>query len=84
VLNFSVNGILRLQISDYTSGFIVCRRELLVGHSLTGDYGEYFIELMYYLTRSRRRAEGSVLRVAPAQSWRVQDRRKLGALMLVE
>lgn len=51
VLNFSVNGILRLQISDYTSGFIVCRRELLVGHSLTGDYGEYFIELMYYLTR---------------------------------
>ncbi|HEX7450828.1 MAG TPA: hypothetical protein VF294_01005, partial [Polyangiaceae bacterium] len=33
------------------SGFIVCRRQLLVGHSLTGDYGEYFIELMYYLTR---------------------------------
>jgi dolichol-phosphate mannosyltransferase len=51
VLNFSVNGILKLNISDYTSGFIVCRRELLSGHTLTGDYGEYFIELMYYLNR---------------------------------
>lgn len=51
VLNLSVNRILRLQITDYTSGFIVCRRALLVDHPLTGDYGEYFIELMVYLTR---------------------------------
>lgn len=51
ILNFSVNRILRLKITDYTSGFIVCRRSLLAGHSLTGDYGEYFIELMFYLTR---------------------------------
>ena len=51
VLNFSVKHVLRLQITDYTSGFIVCRRDLLSNHSLTGDYGEYFIELMFYLTR---------------------------------
>ncbi len=51
VLNFSVNRVLRLKITDYTSGFIVCRRALLANHELTGDYGEYFIELMYYLTR---------------------------------
>lgn len=51
VLNFSVKRVLRLNISDYTSGFIVCRRDLLAGHRLTGDYGEYFIELMHYLTR---------------------------------
>ena len=51
VLNFSVKYVLRLEITDYTSGFIVCRRELLGNHSLTGDYGEYFIELMFYLTR---------------------------------
>ena len=51
ILNFSVKRILRLKITDYTSGFIVCRRELLVDHALSGDYGEYFIELMYYLTR---------------------------------
>jgi dolichol-phosphate mannosyltransferase len=51
ILNFSVNRVLRLKVTDYTSGFIVCRRNLLSGHRLTGDYGEYFIELMYYLTR---------------------------------
>jgi len=51
VLNFSVNRILRLEISDYTSGFIVCRRDLLESHILTGDYGEYFIELVFYLIR---------------------------------
>jgi len=51
VLNFSVKYVLRLKITDYTSGFIVCRRDLLADHRLTGDYGEYFIELMFYLTR---------------------------------
>jgi dolichol-phosphate mannosyltransferase len=51
VLNFSVNRVLRLEITDYTSGFIVCRRDLVKDHELTGDYGEYFIELVYYLTR---------------------------------
>jgi dolichol-phosphate mannosyltransferase len=51
VLNFSVNRILKLKITDYTSGFIVCRRDLLQNHALTGDYGEYFIELVFYLTR---------------------------------
>jgi len=51
VLNFCVNRVLRLKITDYTSGFIVCRRELIRNHRLTGDYGEYFIELMFYLTR---------------------------------
>jgi dolichol-phosphate mannosyltransferase len=51
VLNFSVNRILQLKITDYTSGFIVCRRDVLDNHVLTGDYGEYFIELVFYLTR---------------------------------
>ena len=51
VLNFSVNRVLCLKITDYTSGFIVCRRDLLASHTLTGDYGEYFIELVFYLTR---------------------------------
>jgi hypothetical protein len=51
VLNFSVNRILQLKITDYTSGFIVCRRDVLANHVLTGDYGEYFIELVFYLTR---------------------------------
>lgn len=51
VLNFSVKHVLKLEVTDYTSGFIVCRRSLLTPHRLVGDYGEYFIELMCYLTR---------------------------------
>lgn len=51
-LNFFIHRLLRLRITDYTSGFIVCRRDLLVSHKLVGDYGEYFIELVYFLERS--------------------------------
>lgn len=51
LLNFLVHRWLRLDVTDYTSGFIVCRRDLLQQHRLVGDYGEYFIELMYYLSR---------------------------------
>jgi len=51
-LNFSVHTVLKLKITDYTSGFIVCRRDLLADHDFVGDYGEYFIELMYFLDRS--------------------------------
>ncbi len=50
-LNILVRRVLRLDVTDYTSGFIVCRRDLLAEHRLVGDYGEYFIELVYYLSR---------------------------------
>ena len=50
-LNFFIYHILRVEITDYTSGFIVCRRDLISKHQLIGDYGEYFIELIYFLNR---------------------------------
>ena len=49
ILNFFIFKLLNLNISDYTSGFIVCKRDLIKSHKFIGDYGEYFIELMYYL-----------------------------------
>jgi dolichol-phosphate mannosyltransferase len=49
VLNFGIYRVLRLHVTDYTSGFIVCRRSLIANHDFVGDYGEYFIELMHYL-----------------------------------
>jgi dolichol-phosphate mannosyltransferase len=52
LLNFFVHVILRLPVTDYTSGFIVCRRNLIADHTFVGDYGEYFIELVYFLDRS--------------------------------
>jgi dolichol-phosphate mannosyltransferase len=55
-LSSALNGMLRLWLGgsfrDYTSGFIACRRVVLREIRLQGDYGEYFIDLIY---RARRR-----------------------------
>jgi dolichol-phosphate mannosyltransferase len=70
VRGFSVNLIVQLVLSkmlsilsgfvlgspfrDWSSGFIVLRRETLADYELYGDHGEYFIGLIYYLIRVRR------------------------------
>ena len=50
VLSRGLNLALRMAISpkfhDYTSGFIAIRREVFRSIRLTGDYGEYFMDLM--------------------------------------
>jgi dolichol-phosphate mannosyltransferase len=51
-LNWTIHKVLGLRTTDYTSGFIVLRRDLLADHDLVGDYGEYFIELLYFLERN--------------------------------
>lgn len=38
---------------DWSSGFIVLKREFLDDYQLRGDYGEYFIALIYYLIKRR-------------------------------
>ena len=43
---------LRVQVTDWTSGLIAIKREILCRQPLVGDYGEYFVELMYRLVRS--------------------------------
>ncbi len=68
ILNVLVHRWLRLDVTDYTSGFIVCRRDLLREHRLVGDYGEYFIELMYYLSRRGVRVE-EVAYESPPRAW---------------
>ncbi len=50
-LNWSIHHVLGLRTTDYTSGYIALKRELLADHPLEGDYGEYFIELLYFLER---------------------------------
>lgn len=52
ILNFAILKILKLRVSDYTSGFIVLERKLLAHHRFIGDYGEYFIEILSFLERS--------------------------------
>ncbi|MDD4287127.1 MAG: polyprenol monophosphomannose synthase [Candidatus Peribacteraceae bacterium] len=45
-LNVALRLVLTPRFRDYTSGFIAVRREVFRSIRLTGDYGEYFMDLM--------------------------------------
>lgn len=45
--------LLGCRFRDWSSGFIVLRRALLEDYNLRGDYGEYFIDLIYTLIKHR-------------------------------
>ncbi len=47
VLNIFLQKLLGLPFKDYTSGFIAARRSVFDDIKLRGDYGEYFIDLIY-------------------------------------
>ena len=53
--NWSVRFLLDPNFSDYTSGFILVRKEVLDAFPLRGDYGEYFIDLVYRILKSKYR-----------------------------
>lgn len=55
ILSQLARGLLDPSFHDYTSGFVVARREILDAFPLTGDYGEYFIELIFHAKRAKRR-----------------------------
>lgn len=50
-LNRFIRAFLDSSFFDYTSGFVVIRREALADTPLRGDYGEYFIELVHRIKR---------------------------------
>jgi dolichol-phosphate mannosyltransferase len=47
ILNRFIQMVLGRSFKDYTSGFIALRRKVLDRIPLRGDYGEYFIDLVY-------------------------------------
>ena len=47
-----MQNILFKDLTDYTSGFICVRKEILQGYSLKGYYGDYFVKLLVYLKRN--------------------------------
>lgn len=51
-LNHALRYLLDHRVTDYTSGFIAARREVFREIRLQGDYGEYFIDLMYRALRA--------------------------------
>ncbi|MEK7591225.1 MAG: glycosyltransferase [Patescibacteria group bacterium] len=53
LINWFIHIALDRRLHDYTSGFIAIRRSLLKSlPPLRGDYGEYFMELMYRVIKS--------------------------------
>ena len=56
LLNWSIRFALKPSFSDYTSGFIAVRRPVLDEFPLRGDYGEYFIDFIYRVIRSKKYA----------------------------
>jgi dolichol-phosphate mannosyltransferase len=53
-LNYSLRHLLNPSFTDYTSGFIAARREVFRDITLRGDYGEYFIDLIYRILLEKR------------------------------
>lgn len=53
-LNYSLRHLLDPYFTDYTSGFIAARREVFRDIRLFGDYGEYFIDLIFRILLEKR------------------------------
>lgn len=53
ILSILGGWMLGCRFRDWSSGFIILRRDLLTGYDLTGDYGEYFIHLIFTLIKRR-------------------------------
>ena len=53
-LNDVLRFLLLSSFYDYTSGFVAVRREVFSDLTLSGDYGEYFIDFMYRILRDKR------------------------------
>lgn len=47
LMNYSIQFVLGGQFRDYTSGFIAAKKRVFRKIKLRGDYGEYFIDLIY-------------------------------------
>lgn len=52
LMNYGVQFLLDHRFKDYTSGFIAVKRAIVADLGLRGDYGEYFIDLMFRAIRA--------------------------------
>jgi dolichol-phosphate mannosyltransferase len=53
LLNKICQMVLYTSFTDYTSGFILVKRKTFKNYKLTGDYGEYFIDMIAYFHRQK-------------------------------
>jgi dolichol-phosphate mannosyltransferase len=68
VICWLASRILNPAIKDFTSGYIGIRREVLKTLPLHGDYGEYFIELIYKAYKKGYRIKEIPYRCLPRRS----------------
>jgi dolichol-phosphate mannosyltransferase len=54
ILNWGVRFMLAPSFSDYTSGFVAVKRSVLDKIILRGDYGEYFIDFIYRILKTKQ------------------------------
>ena len=54
LLNWSVRFLLYPSFSDYTSGFVAVKREVLDDLKLRGDYGEYFVDFIFRVLKKEK------------------------------
>src|SRR3989344_1079297 len=55
LMNLFIRVTLCMSLKDYTSGFIAIKHGILKRFELRGDYGEYFIDLMFRVQLSKYR-----------------------------
>jgi dolichol-phosphate mannosyltransferase len=55
MLNWAARLILVPSFTDYTSGFITVRKEVLLEVQLRGDYGEYFMDFIFRVLHKKYR-----------------------------
>jgi dolichol-phosphate mannosyltransferase len=55
LLNWAARFILVPSFTDYTSGFIAVRREVIQAVPLRGDYGEYFVDFIFRAIQKKYR-----------------------------
>lgn len=66
-LNLALRLLLDRRFHDWTSGFIAIRRDVALGLGLRGDYGEYFMDLIYRALRAGHRVVEVPYVIVPRQ-----------------
>ena len=69
ILNWTIRFLLFPSFSDYTSGFIAVRRKVFNKISLSGDYGEYFVDFIFRVLKCEEYKVCELPYIAPPRKY---------------
>jgi len=81
LINLFAALLLGFAIHDYTSGFVVARREVLQSLPLRGDYGEYCIDFLYRAWRKGYRVKEVPYTCLPRRAGESKTATHIGQLL---